>query len=282
MKYCLLALTLTCTCLFLDAQDTAVRPFVLGQMRHLHSAVLGEDRLLNIYLPEGYSDSSGNRYPVTYLLDGSADEDFIHTAGLYQFSGFPWVNRVAPTIVVGIANVNRMRDFTFPATDSALLKHYPASGHSADFISFLEKEVQPFIEQQYKTNGTRTLIGESLGGLLATQILLQHTPLFNRYIIISPSLWWNNESLLRQTTGRLSSNTTPRIKIYIGTGKEGLPPGKTTRTMQEVTRALAAKLKAANPGTATVFFDYMPTENHATVSYQATYNALRLLKDTAR
>lgn len=65
-------------------------------------------------MPEGYhADSS---YPVIYLLDGTADEDFIHEAGLVEFYTFPWVDLLPKSIVVGIANVDRRRDFIFPTT----------------------------------------------------------------------------------------------------------------------------------------------------------------------
>ena len=61
-----------------------------------------------------------------------------------------------------------------------------------------EKSLQPFIENKYKTTASKTIIGQSLGGLLAAEILLKKPNLFNKYIIISPSLWWNNGSLLNQ------------------------------------------------------------------------------------
>ena len=64
------------------------KPFVLGSIEEFESKILGEKRILNIYLPEGYIPNDTTRYPVVYLLDGSADEDFIHTVGLFQFNTF--------------------------------------------------------------------------------------------------------------------------------------------------------------------------------------------------
>src|SRR5579862_9911544 len=74
--------------------NAQTRPFVLGLIDQIHSVELSENRILNIYLPEGYSASDTVTYPVVYLLDGSADEDFIHVVGLYQFNSFPWIDRV--------------------------------------------------------------------------------------------------------------------------------------------------------------------------------------------
>src|ERR1700739_2907062 len=97
-------------------QTDSTKPFVLGTIIHIHSVELGANRTLNIYLPDGYNKNDTVKYPVIYLLDGSADEDFIHTVGLLQFCSFPWVNKMPPSIVVGIANTDRKRDFTFAST----------------------------------------------------------------------------------------------------------------------------------------------------------------------
>src|SRR5215216_5411151 len=173
-------------------QKDSIKPFVLGVIHDIRSAQLGERRIINIYLPGGYNEKDTVRYPVIYLLDGSADEDFIHVVGLIQFNNFPWINRVPKSIVIGIANVDRRRDFTYPTTIEADKKQFPTTGHSDRFISSIEKELQPFIEKKYKANADKTIMGQSLGGLLATEILFTKPTLFNKYIIISPSLWWDN------------------------------------------------------------------------------------------
>jgi len=104
----------------LSGQDSVLlkgnKLFVLGKINEIESTILLEKRILNIYLPDGYNEKDTVQYPVIYLLDGSADEDFIHIAGLLQFLNFPWVNKVSKSILVGIANVDRKRDFTFPTT----------------------------------------------------------------------------------------------------------------------------------------------------------------------
>lgn len=258
-------------------QTDSTKPFVLGVIEEMQSQVLHEKRTLNIYLPEGYNKNDTVKYPVIYLLDGSADEDFIHVVGLVQFSSFPWVNRLPPSIVVGIANVDRKRDFTFPTSIAADRKQYPTTGHSAEFISFLEKELQPFIEKKYKTNASKTIIGESLGGLLATEILLKKPTLFNHYIIISPSLWWDNGSLLNQSSTLLQENFSQETSVYIGVGKEGLTPGETPRVMEVDANVLADKLKNSKSKNVHVYFDYLPQEDHATIAHQAVLNAFRLL-----
>ena len=258
-------------------KDTT-KPFVLGVIDGLHSTILNEHRTLNIYLPEGYKKEDTTTYPIVYLLDGSADEDFIHVVGLYQFNNFEWINRVPKSIIVGIATVDRRRDFTFPSTVAEEKKAYPTTGHSEEFISFLEKELQPFIQKKYKGNNDKTIIGQSLGGLLATEILFKKPYLFNQYIIISPSLWWDNGSLLQQpSTMLLPTLFTQATKVYIGVGKEGLAPGNPPRMMEVDANLLAEKITTTKNNNLTVYFDYLPTEDHATIAHQAIFNALRML-----
>jgi len=260
------------------AQKTnAIKPFVLGHQTEIKSAILGEKRILNIYLPEGYNAKDTVNYPVIYLLDGSADEDFIHISGLVQYSSFEWVNYIPKSIVVGIATVNRKRDFTFPPDLEELKIAYPEAGHSDKFIAFIEKELQPFVDKNYKTNTSKTIIGQSLGGLLETEILFKKPQLFNRYIIISPSLWWDNGSLLSMNPEILSANFKRPTEIYIGVGKEGLAPITTPHVMEVDANLLAEKIKGSKSKSINILFDYLPTENHATIMHQATLNAFKLL-----
>ena len=258
----------------LQADNT--KPFVLGVIDEIQSAQLGEKRILNIYLPDGYKDDTA-RYSVIYLLDGSADEDFIHVAGLVQFNSFPWINRIQKTILVGIANVDRKRDFTYETTLKEDKKSYPTTGHSDKFVSFIEKELQPYIEKKYHANKSRTIIGESLGGLLATEILLKKPALFDKYIIISPSLWWDNGSLLRLPSPIYGDGITQKISVYIGVGKEGVWPAVTPHVMEVDANLLADKLKNTKSKSVTVYFDYLPQEDHATIGHQAIFNAIRIL-----
>jgi len=258
-------------------QADSSKPFILGVIEQIESKQLNEKRILNIYLPEGYNNNDTVRYPVVYLLDGSADEDFIHVVGLYQFNNFSWINRVPKSIIVGIATVDRIRDFTYPTTIEEEKKKFPKAGHSDKFIGFIEKELQPFIEKKFKTNSSKTIIGQSLGGLLATEILLKKPTLFSRYIIVSPSLWWDNGSLLEQQAAILQESFSQRTGIYIGVGKEGLTPTKIPHVMEVDANLLAEKLNSTKSKTVKVYFDYLPNENHATIMHQAVFNALRLL-----
>ncbi len=181
------------------------------------------------------------------------------------------------SIVVGIATVDRRRDFTYPTTIEKDKKSFPTAGHSDNFITFIKQELQPFIEKKYKANTAKTIIGQSLGGLVATEILIKNPTLFNKYIIVSPSLWWDNGSLLHQTFTILPDSFSNRIDVYIGVGKEGLTPTEVPRVMEVDANLLAEKIKSTKSKSVNVYFDYLPEEDHATILHQAVYNALRIL-----
>ncbi len=196
-------------------------PFTIGESVSLRSVVLGEERTLNIALPADYADNDTTHYPVIYLLDGSADEDFIHVAGALQFASMEWIAWQQPSILVGIANVDRQRDFTFPTSIAKDKEQYPTTGGSAAFIDFLGRELVPYVDTHFRTTVDRLLIGQSLGGLLATEVLFKQPALFQRYLIVSPSLWWDNGSLLKQKPAYPTGTANAQAQVFIAVGKEG-------------------------------------------------------------
>lgn len=249
------------------AQESAqIFPLTIGQTITFKSSVLNEERRLNVYLPASYERQSASRYPVIYLLDGSLDEDFIHIVGLVQFGSFSWINMVPESIVVGIANVDRKRDFTSPSNNERDNTELPTSGGSARFIKALGQEILPLITQRYRTNGQETIIGQSLGGLIATQILYQHSGLFDNYIIVSPSLWWDDESLLKSEPPKFDKPT----GVFVGVGKEG-------EVMERVAKELHANLNTAANERLSVSFEYFPALDHGDTLHLAVYSALEAL-----
>ena len=258
----------------------AQTPFVMGETIEITSRQLGEKRTINIYLPDGYKASDTGKYRVIYLLDGSANEDFPHIAGLVQFYEMMWL--MPKTIVVGIANVNRKRDFTFPIAPGQSRRKPSATGKpdkwadffekamqdttaggSAKFMAFVADELQPYISSHYRT-AQRTIIGQSLGGLTATQFLAERPQLFDDYIIVSPSLWWGNEALIQRIDpAKLSGKT-----VYIAVGKEG-------DVMEHDAQQLSVKLKQNK--TTKVIFSPFARETHATILHNAVYEAFRTL-----
>jgi len=190
----------------------AARLPVLQEMV-IDSALLGEKRDLVIYLPEGYQKSQ-DRYPVLYLTDG--DIQGPHTAGTVDY--LAKFDQMPPMIVVGIVNPpeTRARDLTVTPSE----KQNPNQLKNADrFLAFVEKEVIPFVKQNYRTLDYQMLSGTSHGGQFAINALLKRPGLFNDVIAISPSLYWNNHQLLGLAEQALKSDQL-QGRLYVSIANE--------------------------------------------------------------
>ena len=197
MKQRLLSALLVCllgaACCQPAPAQTTPAPLVIGQTFTLPSAVLGETRRLNVYLPPGYADSAA-AFPVLYMPDGGLEEDFLHVAGLVQVGVGNGTMR--PFILVGIENTQRRRDLTGPTTSPEDRKIAPHVGGSAAFRQFIRTELMPAIRQHYRTTPETAIVGESLAGLFVLETLLQKPALFDTYTVFDPSLWWNKGYLV--------------------------------------------------------------------------------------
>ncbi len=177
---------------------------------------------LNIYLPVAYNESKDN-YPIMILTDA-----YWYT-GIAQstFDLLTFYKEVPEVIVVGIdypySNMmqlvrNRYRDMT-----PTHVEGYDPSGEADKFIAFIEKELLPFIVNNYRADSTdRCFYGHSIGGLLGSHILIEKPYLFNRYIIGSPSYYWDNREIINRIQNKDSIGGQSNIVIYSFMGsKEG-------------------------------------------------------------
>lgn len=257
----LLAILLALAPLPALAQDVPT-PIVIGQSHKLPSAIMGGARTINVWLPPGYTEGK-QRYPVLYLLDGGVEQDFHHISGLAQLGTI--VGTTRDMIVVGIESVDRRNELAFPvATDAKLKADYPTAGQSERFRRFIAAELKPWVERSYRTSGEDALIGESLAGLFVVETMLRAPDLFDDWIAISPSLWWDNEALVKAAPGLLAK---ARGRLWLTVANEqgmGVAP-------------FAAMLKDSAPGTLNLIYAPRPDETHATIYHGAALAALRQL-----
>ena len=249
----------------------------LGQTDQIYSTILKENRTINIYFPEDYNSTDTIKYPIIYILDGGIKEDFIHLVGIVRYYTQPWIAQFPKSIVVGIENTDRKRDFTFAVANLEFLEKegfkkesFPQYGKSAAYIAFLESELQPYMENKYHANKDRTVIGESLAGLLASEILVEKPDLFSKYIIIAPSLWWGEQKLLHESKNPLNANIKNPLNVYLG-----IPNKDEDIKMYEESIKFSQILKQIN--NINLCFDYLQLELHATIVHQAVYNAFKKL-----
>jgi predicted alpha/beta superfamily hydrolase len=190
---------------------------VIGQTDSIQSEILGENRKIWVNVP-AEAVNNKDQYPVVYLLDG--DIHFASFVGMIQQLSKAGNNNCPKMIVVAIPNTDRTRDLTPthidadpPLMDSTSSK---ASGGGENFIAFIEKELMPYIESKYPTAPYKMFIGHSFGGLLVMQTFIHHTDLFNSYICIDPSMWWDKQTLLKQAEKALAEKRFEGKSLYLG------------------------------------------------------------------
>jgi predicted alpha/beta superfamily hydrolase len=252
------------------SDELAATPLVIGETFLMPSQVLQEDRRINVYLPAGYAEQSDKRYPVMFMPDGGLAEDFLHIAGLLQISALNGTMR--PFILIGIENTERRRDLTGPTVIDADREIAPRVGGSSNFRSFLRDELIPRVAATYRTTNERVLIGESLAGLFVIETLLLEPELFDSYVAIDPSLWWNAEWLVQHTPELLAKGdfSTKRLALASTTAT---PIGDASARMADQIKR--GKLAAS-------WFIPMSGESHASIFHPAALLAFRTIEADSR
>jgi predicted alpha/beta superfamily hydrolase len=266
----------------------------IGTIDSVPSKILNENRKIWVYLPNGGNANaifSQQKYPVVYLLDGNAH--FASVVGMIQQLSQVNGNTVCPEmIVVGIPNTIRERDLTPTKTgDDPFLKQsspvrVSLAGGGEAFMSFIEKELMPYIDSKYPTQPYKTLIGHSLGGLTVMNALINHTKLFNSYIAIDPSMWWDNGNFAKTTIQALAEKDFTGTTLYVGIANS-IDPGMNIKQIRKDT-TLATRhmrllfemddfIKKEKPKGLRYASKYYENDNHNSSPLITEYDALRFI-----
>ena len=241
-------------------------PIILGQSYTIQSEILGQERRINVYLPPGSLEDK-KTYPVLFLLDGGVKEDFIHVAGLASLAA-DW-RKIRHFIVIGIEGIDRYHELTHPSQNKKDLKNLPTSGGSAKFRAFIGKELMPWVEKHFPINDERVIMGESVAGLFVAEIMLREPELFQAYISISPSLWWNDQSLAKETPELLKEKDKfKKRSVFFTMANEG-------GTMQGGLDMMMKAIKEHGPKSFKMTYIPMHHETHATIYHPAGLAAIR-------
>jgi predicted alpha/beta superfamily hydrolase len=201
--------------------------------RAFRSRILGNRRDVLVYLPRGYRRFSRRRYPVLYLQDGQNVFD-----AATSFAGVEWsVDETAerliqkklidPLIIVAIANTGDDRIHEYAPTrsliDAKAKRKKRSKGLARNYGRFLIEELKPYIDRKYRTKGEAEftgLGGGSLGALLAFSLGLWFPNVFRRLIVMSPSVWWDDQVIVKMVE-ELEEKLPLRIWLDTGTAEEG-------------------------------------------------------------
>lgn len=240
-------------------------PLVIGHSVTLHSSVLGEDRKILICLPADY-EAGGQPLPVIYLLDGRAH--FNHTTATVDLLSYN--GRMPRSMVVGIANIDRNRDFTAVA-----IKGLP-SGGADRFLDFIETELIPFINGNFRTAPHRTLIGHSLGGSLVAHTLVARPNLFQAAIAISPAISNDEGGESSPTVSQQLAEALEERKARPFTLSITMAEGEGPRAEAGL-KAVLGVLETDAPDSFEWEFRRMAGEDHGTTVLPSTVQGLRFI-----
>jgi uncharacterized protein len=243
-------------------------PVVIGETVTIQSSILKESRSLLISKPAGYENGT-DRYPVLYLLDG--ETHFHYTSGIVSF--LAGNDRIPKMLLVGIVSggsARRTRDLTPPSMAEIDNRFSPGNGGADRFLSFVADELIPYVDRTYRTRPYKLLIGHSFGGLFGIYTLIAKPKLFNGYIAIDPSLYWNNEAVVARAESFFPNAKDLQADFYMtAADASGKPP-------VDVRRLTAAFGDSASAGFRWNF-DLMKQENHASIPLPSIYRGLETI-----
>lgn len=178
-----------------------------------------ETRVINVYLPPGYTrEGQGVAYPTLYLPDGGAKEYFPRLA--HALDAGIRAGTVRPMLLVGIESTQRRRDLTGPTSVASDRSIAPRVGGSAAFRAFIAEELIPAVESRYRVAASRGIIGESLAGLFVVETLFEQPALFDTYLALSPSLWWNDAALVKGAKSRMAAGPALQGRLFVASANE--------------------------------------------------------------
>ncbi len=192
------------------------------------SKLLGNRRDVLVYLPPGYRRSRTRRFPVLYLQDGQNIFDAATAFGGYEWSADETAQRlveqklIEPVIIVAVANAGENRIHEYCPTRGRIEegKRKRSKGLLRHYGSFLINELKPFIDARYRTLTEADytgLGGSSLGGLATLCLGLWFPHVFRRLMVMSPSIWWDDEVLYKMVEA-IDEEARPPLKIWLDTG----------------------------------------------------------------
>lgn len=221
------------------------------------SKFVNETRVINVWTPPMY-ENSADSFPVLYMADGGIKEDFPHIAN--TLAELIAENKIPPFILVGIENTERRRDLTGPTKIAYDLEYIPNAGGANNFRNFIKNELVPTINKKYRTTSEKAIIGESLSGLFVMETFLLEPEMFDSYIAFDPSLWFNENYLVKNFETLIKDKNYKNKKIWFA--------GSDAEDISNFTKELEQKMKTSSQDF-TWKYSNEPNEQHNTI-FRAT------------
>jgi predicted alpha/beta superfamily hydrolase len=191
--------------------------FPQPRISYLHSVIVGDDYKLSVALPAGY-DASHSSYPVLYVTDANTN----FAAAAQTIRHLTQNKELPPMIVVGIgyrtdslAKILRLRDMT-PDHDPSIRRSH--AGRSASFLRFIQEELMPFVQKNYRASSDAGYTGMALGGVFGLYVLFHEPETFHRYLIASPSIWYDSSVIFKYEQEYARTHHDLPVRLYLSVG----------------------------------------------------------------
>jgi len=260
-----------------------------GVRDKVYSKILGEQRQLMVYVPKEAKErkNASMRYPVLYVLDGNTH--FLSVAGMVDQLSNQGGNAVLPKmIVVCILNTNRTRDLTpYAVKAGGFLSAEVAkeTGGGDQFAKCIKEEIIPYIAEHYPVTDYRALVGHSFGGIFALNVLAKHKDMFEDYIVIDPSIWYDERKFANGVLDSLAKGDYNGKSLFVAMANTNNQPDTNKVKLMKTDFSEHEKSiidfcnKAKTIKNSGIAFQqaYYPNDDHNSVPMIATYEGLRTI-----
>lgn len=256
--------------------DPTGEPIVVGSVHRIESSVYGDKQVLTVRLPRGYAQNPTKRYPVLFSIDGGPEQDFELLAGIAAEAEFS--TSFEPFILVGVKTEDRYKQLTPMMTRlpmERLKENFGDTivpGGAPKFREYLARDVIPWATKRYRTD--RKILGAaSLGGLFVLETFLERPEMFDDYISLTPSVWWDEGRIVEEAAQKLGRHAATDRRLYLTMGDEGVG-----NRMGRWLSKLVTTLKTGAPkGLKWAFVDRSGSEEHRTMALISWLDAMRTL-----
>ncbi len=256
--------------------DPAGEPIVVGSIHRIRSQVYGAEQVITVRLPRGYSDNPTKKYPVLFSVDGGPDQDFELLAGVAAEAEMS--TSIEPFILIGVKTEDRSSQLTPDMSRLPLARlkenfgERMKPGGAKKFRDYLARDVIPWATGRYRTD-RKILTAASLGGLFVLDTFFERPELFDDYIALTPSVWWDDGRIVDQAASKLKAHGPSTRRIYLTMGDEGVG----NRSGPWTTKLVAAFRANAPKGLKWAFVDRSGSEEHRTMALISWLDAMRTL-----
>ncbi|MGM0526055.1 MAG: alpha/beta hydrolase [Pseudomonadota bacterium] len=196
----------------------------------LESKLISETITARVALPESYQHSDSFQYPVLLVMDGSTQ--FEHIAGNVNF--LSTFSIVPEMVVVGVSAKNRLKRFTHTKMEG----YADRSGGAEQYTQFLQDELIPALQKKYRVSPYTVVTGHSLSGLYTSYLATHHSDFINASISVSPSLWWDDFTLIKDIKSAKQESEKPPVRWFVSMANE---PNEMAESYKRLLNALEAK-----------------------------------------